>query len=176
MASAGRRASSRCPHDVGRRYQICLILPARQQMFWVVCHKSGTCSNKNQHELILWVRHDELWDVGHLGEHIEFLYQQQIKYILILFNSALIMKSAGWPPAVCVRKIVASGGQRPAGRPVLWVPKWSIRAKGPLLPRRPAELISLAIGRPTVQWVPWFKVLYKTLSRNMRIKFLQRIR
>ena len=28
MASAGRRASSRCPHEVGRRYQICLILLA----------------------------------------------------------------------------------------------------------------------------------------------------
>ena len=28
MASAGRRASSRCPHDVDRRYQICLLLLA----------------------------------------------------------------------------------------------------------------------------------------------------
>ena len=41
-----------------------------RQMFWVVCHKSGICSNKNRHEFILRVRHDELWDVGHLGEHI----------------------------------------------------------------------------------------------------------
>jgi len=43
------------------------------------------------------------------------------------------MKSTGWPPAVCVRKIVASGGQRSPGRPVLWVPK---------LPNRPTARCS----------------------------------
>ena len=63
-----------------------------------------------------------------------------------------MIKSAG---CVC-SKIVASGGQRPAGRPVLWDPKW---------PNRPtarcshdARLISFFVRRPTGRPVQCFSL------------------
>ena len=72
------------------------------------------------------------------------------------------MKSAGWPPAVCVRKIAASGGRftgrTTAGRSAGSVSsKMTKPADGPMFPRRPADFIFLAsagrpvIGRPTVR-------------------------
>ena len=56
-----RRAVSRCG-------------PKNARNKCVNCGTCGTCSNNNRHEFILLDRHDELLDVGHLGEHIESFY------------------------------------------------------------------------------------------------------